>query len=181
MYRNDRIKLRGFRKEDASKLVELRDDFDAVKSFIGSPFPVNLQTEEEWISNMYPPGLKEKIYLVAEEMETGVFIGYCIANKINYINRNSEVGFIFHKDSRGKGFFRDVNVLFYNYLFNEINLFKVYTFVLVENKKALDMYLKLGFKIEGEIKEHIYQDGKYKDVYFVSLYSNNFHFKKSNI
>jgi len=174
MYKNERVKLRGFKQEDAIKLVELRDDFEAIQSFLGSPFPVNLQSESEWISNMYPAGLKKNIYLAIEEITTGNFVGYCVARNIDYINRNSSYGIIFHKDARGKGLFKDVNILFYSYLFNEINLHKIYAYVVVGNDRALNTYLKLGFKIEGEMKEQYFQKGKYIDVHFVSLLAKDF-------
>lgn len=174
MYKNDKVKLRGFKKEDAIKLVELRDDYTAIQSFLGSPFPVNMQSESEWISNMYPPGLKKNIYLAIEEVATGNFVGYCKSGNIDYINRNSAVGIIFHKDSRGKGLFQDVNILFYSYLFNEINLNKVYAYVVVGNDRALNTYLRLGFKIEGEMKKHFFQNGKYIDAHFVGLLAEDF-------
>lgn len=174
MYKNERIKLRGFKKEDAAALVELRDDFEAIKSFAGSPFPVNLQTEEEWISNMYPPGLKTSLYFAIEDISSEKFIGYCLARKIDYINRNAEFGIILNTDGRGKGYAKDSCLLLFNYLFNEINLHKIYSFVLMENELAMKIYKEIGFVIEGKIKEHIYQDGKYKDAYFISLHSNLF-------
>jgi RimJ/RimL family protein N-acetyltransferase len=174
MYSNEKIKLRGFRKEDAPKLVELREDFDAVRSFAGSPFPVNQQTEEEWISNMYPPGLKTNIFFAIEEISSGNMIGYCVARKTDYINRNAEVGIMLFANGRGKGYFKEVSALFYSYLFNELNLHKVYSYVLIDNTVAIETDKKIGFVVEGQIKEHIYQGGTYKDVYFVSLYANAF-------
>lgn len=174
MYKSERIRLRGFKKEDASKLVELRDDFDAVRSYAGSPFPVNLQTEEEWISHMYPPGLKSNLFLVIEELSSAKMIGYCVARKIDYINRNAEVGLILLADGRGKGYFKEVSALFYSYLFNELNLHKVYSYVLTDNEIAIETDKKIGFKVEGTISDQIFQKGEFKDVYFVSLYAHDF-------
>lgn len=174
MYSNDRIKLRGFRKEDAPKLVELRDDFEAVRSFAGSPFPVNQQTEEEWISNMYPPGMKNNLFLVIEECSSGNMIGYCVARKIDYISRNADVGIILMAEGRGKGYFKEISSLFYSYLFNELNLHKVYSYVLTDNEIAIETDKKIGFKVEGTIHDQIFQNGVFKDVYFVSLYADDF-------
>lgn len=174
MYSSDKIRLRGFKKEDAPKLVELREDFDAIRSFAGSPFPVNQQTEEEWISNMYPPGLKINLFLVIEELSSGKMIGYCVARRIDYLSRNAEFGLILNKYGRGKGYAKGICILFFSYLFNELNLYKVYSTVLLENEIAMKIYKEIGFQIEGELKEHIYQAGVYKDVYFVSLYAKEF-------
>ena len=174
MYQDDKIKLRGFRREDASKLVEMRNDFEGVKSFCGSPFPVNLQTEERWIDSMYPPGLKTSIYFAVEEIASKSLIGYCVARQIDYVNSNALVGTLLFEDGRGKGNFRRLSRLFYSYLFNEINLYKVYTTILKDNNLSIESHKKIGFKVEGEIKEQIFQSGVYKDVYFLSLYPKGF-------
>ena len=174
MYRDDKIKLRGFNKEDASKLVEMRNDFEGVKAFCGSPFPVNLQTEERWIESMYPPGLKASIYFAVEAIDSLSLVGYCVARQIDYINRNALVGTLLFEEFRGKGKFKRISNLFYRYLFNEINLHKVYTYILKDNIISLESHKKIGFKVEGEVREHIYQTGVYKDVCFLSLYSKGF-------
>lgn len=174
MYKDDKIRLRGFKKEDASKLVEMRNDFQGIKSFCGSPFPVNIQTEERWIESMYPPGLKTSIYFAVEEIASESLIGYCVARQIDYINSNALVGTLLFEEFRGKGNFKRVSNLLYSYLFNEINLHKVYTSILKDNIVSIESHKKLGFKIEGEIREQIFQSGKYKDVYFLSLYSKSF-------
>ena len=175
MYKSKRITLRAFTQDDAKYINEIKNDFKALKAFAGRPFPSNLVSEKEWISNMYPPGLMSSIYFVIEENETNNFIGYAVARKIDYLNSNAEVGIIFHKNARGKGFFKEASILFYKYLFSEINLHKVYSFVLVYNDIAIENDKKIGFKVEGIMKEQIYQGGKYHDVYMISLYSDDFY------
>jgi diamine N-acetyltransferase len=169
------IILRPFQIEDAIFLNEIRQDFNGVRSYIGSPFPSNIDSEKEWISNMYPHGERKVIHFAITDQVSKEFCGYCIARNIHFLNRNAEVGIILHKNARGKGLFKDVSFTFYNYLFGEINLHKLYSFVLTENKIAIETDKKIGFQIEGTVKEHIYQDGRYKDVYFVSLYKEEFY------
>jgi RimJ/RimL family protein N-acetyltransferase len=173
----EKIKLRGFKKEDAIELVALKMDVNSIKSFAGSPFPVNLDSEEEWISNMYPKGLKKTIYFAIEEISSQKFIGYCVARNVDYINRNAEFGLIFNEKGRGKGYAKVACKLFFTYLFNEINLHKLYSFVLKENTVAMKVYFDIGFIIEGNIRQFLYQDGVYKDVNFISLLKNKFNGK----
>ena len=123
---------------------------------------------------MYPAGLLSSIILVVEEIDSKQFIGYAATSKIDYINSNAHVGIIFHKNGRGKGYFKEASILFYAYLFNEINLHKVYSGVLTYNEIAITNDKKIGFKIDGIMKEHIYQNGKYHDVYMVSLIAKDF-------
>jgi diamine N-acetyltransferase len=170
MIEGKKVILRPFEVDDALNLHELRKDISGIKAYIGSPFPSNIESEKEWISKMYPKGERSVISFAIEQKENRMFSGYCNVRNINYINGNAEVGIIISKNARGKGLILDVSFALYAYLFNEINLHKVYALVLVENTAAMKSHQKIGFETEGLVKEHVYQDGIYKDVYFVCLY-----------
>lgn len=181
MYRSKKIILRPFTEDDAKYLCEMKENFAFTKAFGGRPFPNNLEGEQEWISRMYPAGLLTSIILVVEEIESKNFIGYISANKIDYINSNAQVGIIFHKNARGKDYFMEASILFYAYLFNEINLHKVYSGVLTYNEVVLENDKELGFSIDGVMKEQIFQGGKYHDVYIVSLTAKDFFEKNGEV
>lgn len=174
MYKNDKILLRAFTENDSSTIAEMRKDFVGQKAAGGSLFPSNEINEKEWISKMYPHGIQTSIYLAIEEVKTKQFIGYCSAMNINYINRNAHVGFFFHPNARGKGYFRESQILFYSYLFAEINLRKVYSYALAYNEIALKVDQQIGFQIDGVMKEHIYQNGEYHDAIILSLMAKDF-------
>jgi diamine N-acetyltransferase len=168
------VQLRPFNLTDALFMTELKNDVDGVKAFMGLPFPSNFESEKEWISNMYPKGLQTQVYFVVEEIDSGAFAGYCVARNINYIHRNAELGIILSKNVRGKGYFKEVAYLFYDYLFAQLNLNKLWAFVL-KNNFALKLHKDCGYIEEGLIKEHFWQDGEYKDLIFVSLYKKTFY------
>ena len=174
MYKSKKLNLRAFTEGDAILINEMRQDFDGQKAAGGSPFPSNVNNEKEWISKMYSSNILSNIHFVLEENESQNFIGYCSALNINYINRNAHVGFFFHKNARGKGYFKEAQILFYSYLFKEINLKKVYSYALVYNEIAIKVDKKIGFKEDGIMREHIYQNGCYHDAIMLSLTSKDF-------
>jgi RimJ/RimL family protein N-acetyltransferase len=174
MYRSKKLTLRPFTEDDAKYISEMKMDLVGSKGYGGRPFPSNTESEKEWISKMYPAGYLTNIFLAIEETETKQFIGHYVASNVNYINSNAHVGMIFHKNGRGKGYAKEASILFYGYLFNEINLHKVYSEVLVYNEIALRTYLKIGFKIDGILREHMYQSGSYHDLHIVSLTAKDF-------
>ena len=49
-----------------------------------------------------------------------------------------------------------LSMLLLDIAFNEMGLHKVYLNVLDNNFRAIKLYEKLGFKLEGEFKEHLY-------------------------
>ena len=167
------IRLRSFNQSDAAFIAELKNDSKGVRAFAGSPFPGNLDSEKEWIGNMYPKGLPANVYLALEEIGSGAFAGYCVARNINYISKNAEVGIILSENVRGKGYFKEVSYIFYHYLFSQLNLHKLYSFV-IKGNFVLKPDKEIGFVEEGLVKEHLWQDGEYKDLVFVSLYRETF-------
>ncbi|SED68040.1 Protein N-acetyltransferase, RimJ/RimL family [Tenacibaculum sp. MAR_2010_89] len=174
MYKSKRIRLRAFTENDAKLIAEMRSDFEGVKAAGGRPFPTNENSEKEWISKMYPNGLLSNITFAIEENDTNLFVGYCTASNINYINSNAHVGLFFHKQGRGKGYFKEASILFYGYLFNELNLHKVHSYALTYNDIAIISDKKIGFKVEGTMKEHVYQGGAYQDALVLGLLKKDF-------
>lgn len=180
MYKSKRINLRAFTEEDAKLIIEMKMDFAGLKAACGRPYPTNENSEKEWISKMYPNGFLSSVTFAIEENDTNLFVGYCTASNINYINSNAHVGLFFHKQGRGKGYFKEASILFYGYLFNELNLHKVQSHALVYNEIAIESDKKIGFLVEGTMREHIYQGGGYHDALCVSLTKKDF-FQKNNL
>lgn len=179
MLQSENIILRSFSSGDAVDLYKLKSDFNSARSFSAFPFPFNLESLKEWIVKMYAPGLQNSVYFAIEEKQTKIFGGYCVARKIDYISRNAEVGIWFSETIRGKGFYYEVSILFYKYLFNELGMHKLYSYD-IEDNFVIGPDKKIGFVEEGRMKEHLWQDGKYKDLVFVSLFKDDFlHFIKS--
>ena len=174
MLKGKKITLRPLKIEDAKHTLELRYDVEANKALIAYPYPVNVENEKELIENLYPKGVRENIYFAIEENSSNDFVGYLSLQKINYINRNGNFGVIILRKFRGKGYSAEAMELFFSYIFDQINLRKIKLEVLKENGKAIKIYKDMGFNEEGILREHIYQDGKYKDLLMMSLFSGDF-------
>lgn len=50
-----------------------------------------------------------------------------------------------------------------DYAFTVLNLYKLYLVVDTENKKAIHVYKKLGFEVEGELKHEFFSNGEYRN------------------
>ena len=74
-------------------------------------------------------------------------------------------------DEQGKGYGKEVMELIIDYAFNTLNLNKVIVEVVEYNKRALEVYKKLGFIEEGRLKKHYYADGEYFDVIILAIFN----------
>jgi UDP-4-amino-4,6-dideoxy-N-acetyl-beta-L-altrosamine N-acetyltransferase len=59
------------------------------------------------------------------------------------------------------------------YAFNVLKLHKLCSEVLSNNPKVLNMHKKLGFKVEGCLKQHVIKDDQYLDVWLFGLFAED--------
>ena len=57
-----------------------------------------------------------------------------------------------------------------NFIFSEMNLHKVSLLTYGFNKRAIRSYEKVGFKVEGVLKENIYREGQYHDELIMAIF-----------
>lgn len=84
--------------------------------------------------------------------------------EINHIHRRAEFQIIIDPTHQGKGYAGAAAKLAMEYGFSVLNLYKLYLIVDKENEKAIHIYSKLGFEIEGELKQEFFINGEYRTV-----------------
>ncbi len=55
------------------------------------------------------------------------------------------------------------------YAFNYINLYRVYAKSDAEREHIMNFYRKLGFQVEGRMREHEYVNGRFLDKHLVAI------------
>jgi RimJ/RimL family protein N-acetyltransferase len=74
----------------------------------------------------------------------------------------------------GQGFGCDALQTFIRYLFHQWNFHRLTAETWQNNSRALSCYQKLGFMIEGTLREAYYIDGKYYDSIILGLLQRDF-------
>jgi RimJ/RimL family protein N-acetyltransferase len=98
--------------------------------------------------------------------KTAKHIGNITLHQIDWRNRNAEIGIIIgDKRSRGKGYATEAIALVTDHAFNKLNLHKLYTGMISGNEASKRAFEKVGFHVEGILKEHFYLNGTYLDCY----------------
>lgn len=103
------------------------------------------------------------------DLESGKLIGHCGLCYINWINRTAELAiYIGDHNFRNGGYGKDTLRLLMDYAFKTANLNRVWCEVF-SNNEAINVYRKIGFKDEGKLRQHHYENGQYIDCYMLGL------------
>ena len=156
------MKLVPFEREYIEHLYTWRLD-PAVSLGFNCTYPMSMEQLEIWYSEiierkdilllrMWGPSLQDSVGMV------GLW-------NINRVHQKAEVRIIVAPDDRSKGFGREAINAICDIAFKDMNLRKLYAYVLVSNEASGKLFDSCGFKQEGYLKDDIFSNGKYVDVY----------------
>jgi len=92
--------------------------------------------------------------------------------EINHVHRRAEFQIIISPEHQGKGLASRAARLAMDYGFNVLNLYKLYLIVDKENEKAIHIYRKLGFMMEGELIHEFFINGEYRNTIRMCIFQH---------
>lgn len=162
------IQIREHLKEDIPYRVRwfnnpLVDKFVAEEVGQGT----NLKKQEKWFID-YERASKEgkkKFFTICDEDKP---VGVMGLSSISTINRNANLFIAIGEDNyRGKGVGKIAMQWLIDYGFKELNLHKINLGVIEKNVAAVKLYERMGFVVEGRMKEEVFVEGELVD--FLSM------------
>ncbi|MFX0033762.1 MAG: GNAT family N-acetyltransferase [Promethearchaeota archaeon] len=136
-----------------------------VRRFFRGPIPVIFENMKERFENPPNGKFKEFIDFTIIHKQDQKPIGTCGLNRINWVNQWANA-FIYIGEIEywGNDIATEAVQLVLQYGFEELNLHKISGRVAVENVGSWKVAEKVGFTLEGIIKDDFYKDGKYVDT-----------------
>lgn len=158
---------------DALELCALKNN-EKASFLLGGVFKgYSLDDIRKWIK--YHNANPDETLLVVEDTFVGKIIGHVGLYKIDRVARKAEYGILIaDDDSRGKGYGTICTKTMVKYAFKELGLNKVTAEVLCENTPSVAMFKKCGFSIDGCLRDDIYKNNRYYDVYSMSILAKEF-------
>ena len=155
--------------EDAENVIEyikiVSDETDFLISD-SSERNFTVRKEKEFLQNIQS-SILEKIFLF--EIENKI-VGMCSIEGINKIRIKHRVDFAITVLKNYWGNKIGEKLIDYAIDYCKSNsIKKIELTVRIDNKRALKLYKKFGFEIEGEIKNFIYLNGNYYNCYYMGL------------
>lgn len=146
---------------------------EEVRKTLNVEFPISVIGTKKWLHHV-TQNPKRKDFIICS-VSDDMPIGYIGLVNIDLTNHKAEsyLG-IGNKHYWGKGHASEARRLILDYAFDELALNRVYSYVWSENQTMQHINKKVGFKIEGTLRDDIYYQGKYRDKVLMSVLKSEY-------
>jgi RimJ/RimL family protein N-acetyltransferase len=121
----DAITLRPWRADDAAAVAAACDDEDVARWMPLMPHPYTLADGEEWVGDAARKWLEERwANFAAEDAATGTLVGSC-GLRIETQHERGEIGYLVHRDHRGRGVATACVAVLSDWAFDELGLGRI--------------------------------------------------------
>jgi RimJ/RimL family protein N-acetyltransferase len=169
------IRLRAITELDLQMKVNWINDPD-VHKYLHYEIPLRLDKTIEWFQRVSKDNTRYDLIIETIESTPIGLIGLIGINK-RYQSAEFYIA-IGNKEYWGRGVGAEASSLIANWAFTSLELYKLWVTVRAENKAMIAMMTKIGYKIEGTLKEERVVDGKRVDIVRMGLLKKEFKFKE---
>jgi RimJ/RimL family protein N-acetyltransferase len=173
-----RIYLRAFEPEDYVLINKWRNDEEIYRSLGGNLNFVSLAREKNWVQSKSIED-NRNIYLAVCLLDSDEMVGYTSINNIDLRNQKAEWGgtIIGNKSLWGKGIASEAARQMLGYLFEQYPIHKCYGYCLEEHHVTKKMFISLGLKQDGILRDEVFKNGEFKNLLVFSILRDEFEAK----
>ena len=167
----DRIRLRSMKEEDLPLKVRWYNDPDIRRTLLVDE-QFELEATRQWFEKAND--LDTRLDLTIETLE-GRPIGLISLLHIDRKNRTAEIIIVIgEKEYWGRGVMVEAETLLIDWAFRQLALEKIWAVTLPENLASLITMKKIGFRIEGTLRQEAVKEGKRIDILRLGLLKEQF-------
>lgn len=173
MFRGKKVYLDSITREDLPQLMYWRN-LPQYRKHFREYRELNMDMQQRWYESKVLNDPSTEMFAIRIN-ETDELIGCCGLCYINWVHRNADLSLYIGWNEQyidEEGFAEEACRLLFNYGFKELGLEKIWTEIYSFDNKKLDLYKKLGFAIDGELRNQYFYDGKWWNSYMLSLLAN---------
>ena len=139
--------------------------------YLGTKFGQTRATARRYVDGIEPPNVLCRII----DKASGAHVGNVALHSIHTVHRSGELGILIGSPTaRGRGFGREACALLIAYAFEHLNLHKITAGTVDKNVPMKQVFLGLGFALEGTLRNQFYLRGEYHDIYRFGLLRDAF-------
>jgi len=161
------ITLKPLTKEDLNYRVNLLNH-DAIAPHINTKELFTIEKTEIWFERIKDSDTRKDFVFVFNDRN----VGMGGLTNVSKANRNCELYMYIDPSFHGKGLGYKFCFELCKYAFDDLDLEKVYLYTFSENIPANKLYEKIGFKLEGVLRNHTFKNGLLRNRNFYGLLKN---------
>lgn len=123
-------------------------------------------------TRLYPPNMPSSMVFRIEHEDR--LVGEIGFRTIKWFNRKAEISIWISPEYQGKGYSKQALLMLMKFAFRKMNLYRLEAEVIDYNDKGKSLFEKVGFVLEGRLREAKYNDGKYYDVLRYGMLKNEY-------
>lgn len=163
-----KVRLRPLEREDLRFVHQLDNNASVMRYWFEEPYEAFVELSDLYDKHIHDQS--ERRFVVECDGENA---GLVELVEINHVHRRAEFQIIISPNYRGKGGVTR-GKLAMDYGFTVLNLYKLYLIVDKENEKAIHIYRKLGFRVEGELIHEFFINGEYRNTIRMCIFQQQY-------
>lgn len=170
MFKGKKVYLDAVTREDLPKLMYWRNLPEYRKHF-REYRELNMDMQLRWYESKVLNDNSTEMFAIRMN-DTDELLGCCGLCYINWVHRNADLSLYIGWEKSyidKEGYAEEACQLLFDYGFKELGLQKIWTEIYCFDKKKLELYKKMGFSIDGELRNQYFYDGKWWNSYMLSL------------
>lgn len=169
--KGSRVYLRSIEEDDATEnYLSWLNNQETTKGLVTGRFPTSMQSLKTYLRSIEQN--EKSVMFAICLLENNQHIGNIKLDQLDYYAGTAELGILIGEENqRGKGIGSETCQLVLDYAFQNLNLRKVTLSVFSNNPNAVKTYEKLGFLVEGRLKDHFFMNGNYYDKIYMSYFN----------
>lgn len=159
----ERVNLRTVEEEDLEFLRDYYNHPD-IRTEVLNPKPANLKQEQDFFENIVSSDESLQLLICLDEEPIGM-----AGIEKTKDQGAGELGIWLKPGQQGNGYGPEAAELILDHALNQLRFHKIFARVKDDNEPSHKVWQRLGFREEGVLKEHSYQDGEYFDVHLYGV------------
>jgi RimJ/RimL family protein N-acetyltransferase len=170
MIYGERVRLRAIERSDLSRYFEWLNDPEVIEG-LWHHLPLSMDDETDWFEKMRQQDAEQRpLAIEIREDQAWRLVGNVGLMHLRWANRSAELGiFIGDKSLWDRGYGTEVVDLMLQHAFETLNLHRVFLRVFATNRRAQRCYEKVGFAVEGTLRQAVFRQGHYVDMQVMGI------------
>lgn len=172
IYQGEKVRLVAVEpQKDAELFAAWQRDTEYARLLDSEPVRMwSAGQNREWLEKQQKADAFKDIEFMIRTLDNDQTIGFIGLGGISWHNGNGWVGIgIGQRDYWNQGYGTDAMRILARYAFEELGLHRLTLVVFGYNTRAMRVYTKLGYQVEGRIPEALHRDSRRWDIIFMGL------------